>query len=52
MNKETVGRGLAHAALVKPDGSFVDERRNPGRFRNAGASERCCRNGDRMASLF
>jgi two-component system nitrogen regulation sensor histidine kinase NtrY len=23
MNKETVGRGLAHAALVKPDGSFV-----------------------------
>lgn len=23
MNKEAVGRGLAHAALVKPDGSFV-----------------------------
>lgn len=23
MNKEAIGRGLAHAALVKPDGSFV-----------------------------
>ncbi|MBN9268732.1 MAG: PAS domain-containing sensor histidine kinase, partial [Mesorhizobium sp.] len=23
MNKEAVGRGLAHAALIKPDGSFV-----------------------------
>ncbi len=32
MNKEAVGRGLAHAALVKPDGSFVMSARTDAPF--------------------